>query len=178
VEFRVLGPVELWLDGRRVDLGHAKQRTVLAILLIDVGSVVPVGALIDRVWDHAPPSTALNVLYGYASRLRGILRRNRIELRHRAGGYVLEVDPDTVDMHRYQRLVSLARSTGDVGPLDEALVLWRATPFADVRCSWIARVRAALEDQYRLVVAERNEWYLRAGRRTEVVSPLLPRPVR
>jgi DNA-binding SARP family transcriptional activator len=178
VEFRLLGPVEFWDDGCRVDLGHAKQRRVLAILLIEAGCVVPVGTLIDRVWDHAPPNAALNVLYGYASRLRTILRPYQIDLIHRCGGYLIDIDSDAVDVHRFRRLVSKASTTRDATVLDEALALWRGTPFAGISGSWIAAVRSALEDQHRSVIAERNEWYQRTGRHADVLSPLLPRPAR
>jgi DNA-binding SARP family transcriptional activator len=178
VEFRLLGPVEFYHDGCRVDLGHAKQRRVLAVLLVEAGCVVPVGTLIDRVWDHAPPNAALNVLYGYASRLRGILRPHRVDLIHRTGGYLIDVDPDAVDVHRFRRLVSVACTTRDVAAMDEALDLWRGTPFAGVRGSWIAAVRAALEHQHRSLIIERNAWCLRTGRHSEVLSPLLPRPAR
>ena len=52
MDFRLLGPVELWYRGRPVDIGHAKQRTVLAVLLVEAGRPVSAGTLIDRVWDH------------------------------------------------------------------------------------------------------------------------------
>src|SRR5262250_1250121 len=70
VEFRVLGPVEVWAGGRRVSIGHAKQRSVLAVLVIDLGRVVTAEQLIDRVWGEDPPRSVRNVLSGYVTRLR------------------------------------------------------------------------------------------------------------
>ena len=65
VEFRLLGEVEACLDGQRLDIGHARQRCVLASLLVDVNRPVSVDQLIDRVWADGPPSRARNALAGY-----------------------------------------------------------------------------------------------------------------
>ena len=75
-DFRVLGPVELWVDGERVDLGPGKQRRVLAVLMVSAGKPVPLAELVDRLWGEAPPAQARNTLYSYIARLRGILRRH------------------------------------------------------------------------------------------------------
>jgi hypothetical protein len=132
MEFRVLGPVELWHGGQRATLGHAKQRSVLAVLLMEAGRVVPTGVLIDRVWDHRPPDAALNVLYGYVARLRKALTPAGAWLARESGGYLLDIAPDLVDAHRFTRLVAEAASTTPVDRavtrLDEALALWRGTP--------------------------------------------------
>lgn len=58
VELRVLGPVQLWAAGRPVELGPARQRTVLAALALDAGRPLPVDTVIDRVWDENPPGGA------------------------------------------------------------------------------------------------------------------------
>src|SRR6266545_2923534 len=73
VEFRLLGPVEADIDGRPVELGHARQRCVLAVLLIEAGRVVPVEALLDRVWADRLPHRARPTLSGYLSRLRHLM---------------------------------------------------------------------------------------------------------
>ena len=70
VEFRLLGDVEVLLDGRRVEIGHARQRCVLVALLVDVNHPVPAEQLIDRVWADEPPHRVRNALAGYLSRLR------------------------------------------------------------------------------------------------------------
>src|ERR1700678_404320 len=70
VEFGVLGPVEVCVAGRMTDAGHARQRAVLAVLLLDPGRMVSTELLIDRVWGEDRPDSARNVLYGYVARLR------------------------------------------------------------------------------------------------------------
>jgi len=158
VEFRVLGPVEVWVDGRPVDLGTAKRRALLAALLIDVGRSVDVDTLVDRVWDEAVPVQVRNTLYAHLSRLRGVLAQvadatgEPVALERRSGGYALHVDPDRVDLHRMRRLADLAR-TGNLPDerraelLREALALWRGEPLAGLAGRWMSQVRQGLHQQ-------------------------------
>ena len=156
------------MAGRRIELGHARQRCVLAVLLIEAGQVVPAWTLIDRVWGHEPPDGGLNVLYAYITRLRKALGSVGVTLTRRSGGYLLDIDPETVDLHRFQRLIRAA------GPeaLDEALALWRGTPFADLTGTWLAKLREILLDQRLFALLERNEAALRIGRDAELVAGL------
>lgn len=71
--FRLLGPVELWVAGRPVELGPAKRRTVLAALLVDAGRWVPAETLIDRVWGEDPPAQVRATLYAHVARIRRVL---------------------------------------------------------------------------------------------------------
>jgi len=73
VEFRILGPVELWISGRRVDLGPARQRGVLAALLVEPERPISIQSLVDRVWDGEPPKQVRNVVYTYIARIRRTL---------------------------------------------------------------------------------------------------------
>jgi DNA-binding SARP family transcriptional activator len=73
MEFRLLGPVEIRDASRLVDAGHGRQRAVLAVLLLELGRVVPAEVLIDRVWDQDPPASVRNVLSGYVARLKAAL---------------------------------------------------------------------------------------------------------
>ena len=177
VEFQVLGPVEMWHCGDRVDLGHAKQRCVLAVLLMESGEVVQVATLIDRVWGYSPPETALNVLYGYIARLRRALAPAGVRLARRAGGYLLDVDPRRVDVHRFRGLLGEADAAEEVDPavrcLSDALALWRGAPFAGITGPWITTMRTVLEDQRLSAIVARNNLFLCTGRHAEVVSQLL-----
>jgi DNA-binding SARP family transcriptional activator len=165
VDFRLLGPVELWVGGLRVELGHSRQRCVLAVLLLAAAQVVPVGTLIDRVWGHEPPDGALNVLYAYVTRLRKVLAPVGVPLVRRCGGYLLDIDPETVDVHRFQRLVA-------AGELDAALALWQGTPFSGMTGGWFVDVRESLVEQRLYALVERTEAELRAGRSAELVTSL------
>src|SRR5262249_15152754 len=72
---RVLGPIELWSAGRPQDLGPARERCVLAILLLTPRTIVPAETLIDRLWDTRPPAKARESLSAYLARLRASLRQ-------------------------------------------------------------------------------------------------------
>ena len=116
MEFRILGPVEVRAAGRLVDIGHARQRAVLAVLLLDLGRAVPAEQLIDRVWGGDPPSSVRNVLYGYVARLKRALAEAPepgVALARRGGGYWLEAEPDQVDACQFRRWVAEAGAAGD-----------------------------------------------------------------
>ncbi|WP_285750694.1 BTAD domain-containing putative transcriptional regulator [Lentzea sp. NBRC 105346] len=135
MEIRLLGTVEAFADGRPVRLGPPQQRLVLAVLATHAGRVVPAETLIDRVWDSAPHG-ARRTLHVYVSRLRHVLPIPR-----RSGGYVLDVDPEVVDVHRFRRL-------RDRGDHEEAIELWRGEPLATMPGAWAAAMRAAWEQDY------------------------------
>jgi len=175
--FRLLGPVEVWAQGGRVDIGHPKQRSVLAALLLDVNEVTPTATLIDRVWDDDPPASARNVLYSYLANLRSALAGADAELVRRSGGYLLLADPDSIDLHRGRRLIARTReeTTSDdraAALLSEALRQWRGTPFANLNGPWFERMRHALEAERRVALLRRNDLYLHHGRHVELLSEL------
>jgi DNA-binding SARP family transcriptional activator/tetratricopeptide (TPR) repeat protein len=149
---RLLGPVQLWAGDRQVDLGPARQRTVLAALAVDAGTPVPLDTLIGRVWDENPPAGARSGLYSYLTRIRRALAQvePRPGLHVRSGGYVLELDPDAVDLHRFRHLTERARQLPDDGRADvlaEALALWTGPALADLSSGWAVGVRTHLTHQ-------------------------------
>ncbi|MET8151269.1 tetratricopeptide repeat protein [Actinoplanes sp. NPDC049668] len=153
-DLRILGPVELLVDGRRLDLGPAKQRAVLAALAVDAGRTVPVDVLIDRIWDENPPRTVRNALHTHVLRLRRSLETlgDAARLEFRDGGYALCVEPELLDLLRFRRLVARSRgatqSRGQTADLlREALGLWHGQPLAGLRGEWAARVRDECEQQ-------------------------------
>ncbi len=135
MDFRVLGPLEAAADGNPVSLGGPKQRLVLALLLIADGRPVSVDALTDRVWGDSPPANAPGSIHSYVSRLRSGLG-GRLE--RKAGGYVLQLRPEEVDAHRFERLVSEAQAVMASDPeetarlLHDGLAMWRGPPYADL----------------------------------------------
>lgn len=177
LEFRLLGDVEALLDGRRLQIGHARQRCVMVALLIDVGHPVAVDQLIDRVWADRPPRRARNALAGYVSRLRQVLAgAGDVRISHQPGGYVLTVDPACVDLYRFRRSVSEARGAptpaAAADQLDRALNLWRGDPFATLDTPWCTDVRAALLAERFAAELDRNDAALRAGRHAELLAHL------
>jgi DNA-binding SARP family transcriptional activator/tetratricopeptide (TPR) repeat protein len=152
VQLRVLGPVELRVDGVVVDVGPPRQQAILAVLAVDAGRAVPVAALTDRVWgDDAQPVTRSG-LYAYLSRLRQAFATaglgETIKLVSQRGGYLLEVDPDQVDICRFRRLVRAARTAQDnAGLLDEAVALWRGPALSGLSGGWAERTRQLLEQE-------------------------------
>jgi DNA-binding SARP family transcriptional activator/tetratricopeptide (TPR) repeat protein len=177
-----LGPVELWSADQRLELGPIKQRTVLAALMVDVGRPVSVETLIQRVWDEAPPAGARSGLYSYITRLRRVMAladtagEKSFGMTSRPGGYVLEADPDRVDLHRFRRLADQAKQAGcdqdRAALLREAVALWRGEPLAGLTGDWVNRVRDGLWQQRLDVAASWAQAELNLGRQAEVVGVL------
>jgi len=137
VKFRLLGRGEMWLDGRRVDAGRRLQRALLAALLVDVGRMVSDDTLMDRVWGEAAPEGVRTSLRVYVSRLRRLVEQagSATALSRASGGYVLKVDPDQIDIHRFRRLAGSAVGAGaPVESLRAALALWQGQPLAGRLC--------------------------------------------
>jgi len=182
MEFRVLGPTELRSAGRQCDLGPARERSALAILLLTPRTIVPAGTLIDRLWDTRPPPKARESLSVYIARLRASLRLavgDGIRLAGRASGYVLDVDPETVDLHRFRRLRRQAdalSANGDweqaVKLLREADGLWHGQALAGIRGDWVARMRDSLEEERRAAITQRVAAELQLGRHADLVGEL------
>jgi DNA-binding SARP family transcriptional activator len=170
MEFRVLGPVEVWMEGRAVAAGHARQRAVLAALVLDAGRAVPAGVLIDRVWGEDRPQSVRNVLYGYVARLKALLASGQdpgVSLSRRPGGYLLRAGPGQVDLARFRRLVADAAAAGDDERasvlLGEAVGLWRGPALAGLDSRWLNAMRATLELERARAVADLTDIRLRRG---------------
>ena len=58
VEIKLLGSVELSVEGRPLGLGRRKQRAMLALLALNANRVVSTDSLIDALWGESPPPTA------------------------------------------------------------------------------------------------------------------------
>jgi tetratricopeptide (TPR) repeat protein len=183
VEFRILGPVELWVSGQRYDLGSPKERCVLGILLWRLGKPVSTDDLVDLLWGGNPPDRALASLYTYVSRLRKDLKRaageDRAWLRRRSGYYTLDADLGTVDIFQARELRRQARAAVDQGDdaraaalLHEAEKLWRGTPLAGLSGPWAERVRKRLEDDRLEVIRDRIKTELRLGRHAALVAEI------
>jgi DNA-binding SARP family transcriptional activator len=183
-EIRLFGEVELRAAGHVLDMGAPRRQAVFAALVVDAGRPVAIETLIDRVWDENPPIEARNVLYSHLSRIRRLLGQAvdlggepvvRLERRH--AGYVLGIDPDLVDLHRFCRLVEYGCGSrcGDadrVGVLAEALGLWRGPPLAAVSGRWAAQVRSSWQERRLDGVVRWAEAVLRLDNPTAVITVL------
>jgi ABC-type transport system substrate-binding protein/DNA-binding SARP family transcriptional activator len=174
VEFRILGPMEVWAGGALVPLGGPKQRAVLALLLLHRGRVVSRDALIDAIWGERPPPSAGHTLEAYVHRLRKLLGDG--VLLTRAPGYRLELGDGQLDLDRFERLVEEA---GEQPPeraaprLREALGLWRGPPFADLAPGLFPPGELeALQDRREGALEDRIEADLARGRQRELVPEL------
>jgi DNA-binding SARP family transcriptional activator/tetratricopeptide (TPR) repeat protein len=182
MEFRVLGPIELWSAGRTQDLGPARERCVLAILLLTPRTIVPAETLIDRLWDTRPPAKARENLSAYLARLRASLRQavgDNIQLAGRARGYLLDVDPEVVDLHQFRRLRRQADTLAAGGDYDQAAALlreadglWRGPALAGIDGDWVTRMRDSLEEERRAAILDRVECELALGRHADLVGEL------
>ena len=182
MEFRTLGPVELWSAGQRNDLGPARAQCILAILLLTPRTIVPVESLIDRLWDTQPPPKARDSLSVYIARLRASLRHavgDEVRLVSRARGYALEVDPEAIDVHQFRRLRRQAESLAASGDHDHAAALlreadglWRGQALAGISGDWVARIREGLEEERRAAIVERVGCELELGRHADLVGEL------
>ena len=182
LEFRALGPIELWSAGQRQDLGPARVRCILGMLLLAPRTIVPVETLIDRLWDTRPPPKARESLSVYIARLRAALRQavgDSVQLAGRAGGYVLEVDQEAVDVHQFRRLRRQADALAASGEYDHAAALlreadglWRGPALAGIGGDWIARMRDSLEEERRAAILERVGCELELGRHADLVGEL------
>ena len=178
MDFRILGPIEVWADGRPVVLGGGQQRAVLALLLLDANRVVSSDRLIDQLWDGHPPATAATALQGHISALRKALGSDVIATRR--PGYLFTLDPEQTDLGRFERLRGEARRAlerGDAGTggekLREALALWRGEALADVGFEPSIRGEAArLEDLRLATLEDRIDADLAVGRSADLVDEL------
>lgn len=177
LQFRILGPLEVWRDGAVVELGPRKQRAVLALLLLNANRVVPTERLIDELWGDSPPETARSALQVYVAALRKALGSEGSALRTSTPGYVLDVEPGALDLDRFAALRAEAQASVDEERrselLREALDLWRDTPFADLSAEpFAAKVVARLEEQRLEVLEQRIDADLALGRHAALVPEL------
>src|SRR5439155_2737733 len=132
MDFRILGPLEVCDDARSLPLGGAKQRALLAILLLHANEVVSAERLLDDLWGERQPTSGTKALHVYISQLRKVIGEDRVLTR--APGYALRVDPDELDVTRFQRLREQAETAepSEAGAiLREAISLWRGAPLAE-----------------------------------------------
>ena len=178
MEFRILGPLEVWSEGRQLPLGGLKPRALLAVLLLHANEVVAADRLIDDIWGEDSPKRAAAALRVNVSRLRKTLPAD--VLTTGPPGYFIRIEPDELDLHRFERLVDkggslLARGLAAEASerLREALALWRGPALADFAYESFAQAAIARLEEIRLAAVElRIEADLALGRHDELVGEL------
>jgi DNA-binding SARP family transcriptional activator/predicted Ser/Thr protein kinase len=174
LDFRILGPLEVIVEGRPLQLGGQRQRALLAILLLEAGRVVATDRLVDLLWGEEAPKTATNSLQNAISRLRKELGPE--VLRTKAPGYVLGVAPGQIDARRFELQLRDARRAEPEQRrelLQRALDLWRGPALADFAFEQFAQAETRRLEELRLVAREeRIEAELELGRHGDVVGEL------
>jgi DNA-binding SARP family transcriptional activator/class 3 adenylate cyclase len=187
VEFRILGPLEVLDDhGRPLALGGAKQRALLAVLLLHVGEVVSAERLIDELWGEDPPETARSVLQVYVANLRKVLEPTRPRraagavLRTQPPGYLVDLSPEEFDLTRFERLAAEGRTAlAAADPaqaarlLRDAEGLWRGPALGDVTLAASGQGEVVrLQERRPAALEDRIEAELALGRHAELVGEL------
>src|SRR5262245_10862649 len=175
LEFRILGPLVVRVDGEAVPIGGPKQRALLALLLLSANRVVSRDRLIGELFAEQSLNSADHALRNQVSRLRKVLTPaagDEPRLAARPPGYLLRVEPGELDLERFEQLVEDGRealAAGDPGAAAErfraAEALWQGRPLADLEFEPFARVEVDRLEELRLAaVEERVEAELAIGR--------------
>ena len=184
MEYRILGPLEVFHAGSLLDVGGPRHRKLLAVLLVNAGEVVSSERLIDALWGEAPPNSAPGMLHVRISEIRNALRSGRVDrnagIVTRHSGYQLQVGVDELDSRRFERLAGAGRqalASGDdvkaSAKLREALALWRGPPLGEVADEPFAQGEIARLEALRLqVVEDRLEADLTLGHPGDAVVEL------
>jgi predicted ATPase/DNA-binding SARP family transcriptional activator len=182
MEVRILGALEVVVDGVEHPIPGTAERELLARLATTPGTVVSADRLIDDLWDERLPTDAGNALQVRVSKLRRALAKAGAAadtIATRQPGYVLQIPPEAVDGHRFSMLVAEARRSADRGThgtaasaYDEALALWRGPALADFTTAWAVGEAARLEELRLVAVEDRNDIALATGRHAELVADL------
>lgn len=182
MEYRILGPVGLWVGDSRREFSSRKERCVFAALAYDrPGQPVSAETLMERVWDGNRSDRTRDSLYPCVSRIRKALREasgeNRDWVPMRDGSYTLAVPAETVDLWhsrflRDQARAALAESdyprAADL--FREAERLWRGEPLTGLDSTWAVSARVRLQEDYLAVITERIKAELRLGRHADLIG--------
>jgi DNA-binding SARP family transcriptional activator len=177
LDIRLLGPLEVRLEGLDIELGGAKPRAILAMLALQAGRVVSVDQLVEAGWGPEAPLRAVNSVPVYISSLRKALGASSIETR--TPGYALNIEPAQLDLTRFEdhvRAAGIARQRGDhaaaASLLRDALDLWRGPALADLLAEPFLTEAARLEELRLVAMEDRVEAELALGAHNHLVGEL------
>ncbi|MDX3401630.1 MULTISPECIES: AfsR/SARP family transcriptional regulator [Streptomyces] len=182
LEFGVLGPLEVHMNGRGLTVGGPRQRAVLSALLLSANQVVSFDSLIEEVWNGRPPSTARTQVAICIATLRKIFRTAGWEqetIITATPGYMLSLAGHSLDSLRFEQLVSRATElTADERPapaaeaLRQALALWRGPALGGVHAPFAETEAARLDEQRMLAVEQHMALRLQLGEHQSVLGEL------
>ena len=178
MEFRILGPLEVSRDGEAAHIAGAKERALLALLLLHANESVSSDRLVDELWSGRPPRTARKSLQVRIAGLRRVLGDEVVATR--GDGYAVSVVGDELDLHRFERLLAEGREqltaknpAAAVELLRQALALWRGPPLADFAYESFAQAPIARLEELRLTAVElSSEGELALGRQAHLIGEL------
>ena len=175
MEFRLLGPVELWAHGQQIKLPAPKLKQLLAALLLDAGDMVSTSTLIRRLWDEDAPPSEMTSLHAYVSRLRKALELcgdPTLGIEYLSLGYKLHGPSECLDVHQFGRSFALARAAAERADPAEALRhlnsarrLVRGEPLAGLPGNWAREMRGELGERIHAATLLRIELQLAADPR-------------
>ena len=159
MEFVILGRTALIKDGTPVQLGAAKERGMLSLLLLYADKPVKIETLVECLWPGSARSDRRQIIYSLISRLRAMFAHvdmpKVLELVRPANAYRLHVNPLEVDIHLFRSQVLRSRSqiqgrryAAAISTLQEALRLWQGEPIPDVHGTRAAALRSQLDDEF------------------------------
>ncbi|MFE1993007.1 AfsR/SARP family transcriptional regulator [Streptomyces parvulus] len=189
MEIQVLGPLRADVNGVSIVPTAGKPRQILALLAFYPGRVMPVPTLMEEIWGTNMPQSAMTTMQTYILQLRRRLGtamgpdapgRAKEVLATRHGGYLLQVPPESVDVHRYEQLVTAgqaafeeARDEKAADLFRDALALWQGPALVDVRVGPILEIEVMRLEESRLGTVERRiDVDLRLGRHAELIAEL------
>jgi DNA-binding SARP family transcriptional activator/tetratricopeptide (TPR) repeat protein len=174
-QFRLFGEIGMRVGDRPVDIGHTKQTYVLAALAVDAGRCVPADTLVERVWGSGAPRRARDTTRAYLCKLRQAVEPWDAVIIRQPAGYLLAVDPLSVDIHRFRQLVATARAGAEATAQDTyaaALSLWRGQPLGLLDTPWAAQLRAELARERQAAERDHVDLLLAGGRHAELTGTL------
>jgi DNA-binding SARP family transcriptional activator len=174
LEIGLLGPVQVFVDGRPVTVAAPRRQVILTALALVPGRTVSTTALARYLWGEESPALARRALSTVVTRLRHDLGMDLIS--GTPGGYSLTVPAHAVDVYRFRALVTAARSAepaAELDLLDRALACWRGEPLQDVGSERLVGEHASgLTEEWYAATERRIDLLLAAGVHTDLVPHL------
>jgi DNA-binding SARP family transcriptional activator len=180
MDYRILGPLEAFDGERGLALGGARQRSVLALLLLRGNEALTRDVIVDELWGERPPPTAAKVLQNCISALRKELPGGAERLRTVGISYALELGHDELDRDRFEHALANGRAALAAGEteaassqLQAALALWRGPPLCDFAYERFAQEEIVrLEELHVAALEDRIDADLELGRAEQLVPEL------